>query len=1168
MSEALSRQGAYIVFCSHKFGGQKIERLRKAIASAIRRGKKNPSRATAIEIYDANRIADWVNTHPPVALWLASLKRQRSLAGFLSHEAWGREDEIRNIPWIADESPRFSPSNIINPDAEFHGGNRTVWTFEQAAEAALSFLARDHAALRIAGPSGFGKSRFAFEVFNRQATVSDEVERTAVIYADLGIVGDEVAKLALEIADAGSSAILVVDDCPDELHTKLAAIARRTGSRLRLVTIDVETKVQDTLVIRLEPASDGTIGSIAHAVASTLSDSDSRFIQELAKGFPKMAVLAARQDGIGGKAIRSAEQVLERVVWGRRQRVEEAQRALEILSLFEWVGLTGRVDGEGKLIAEKLGGMTQDALVEHSKSFFSRGVVVQRGDFVQVAPIPLAASLGSTRLSLLPERRLLAFFLEAPDSLKTSLLRRMKWLDTSAEAKAFARSLLAADCLGNLAILNTESGAECLDHLVHVDPDLVMVTIQRVFGGLADDELQQVRAGRRHLVWALEKLAFRKESFDGAAMLLRRLAASETEGNISNNATGQFKQLYQLYLSGTEAPPEVRLLVLDDGLRSSSPKEREVCIDALDRMLETGHFYRGGGTEGIGSGERLKDWAPRTYSEISDFLRAAIKRLTDIAVGSDPLAPRAKQILGSRIRGLIGKIPLEEVKAFISRIVSRYGFWPEAVQKVNEWLYFNRKEAPKDLGDTVRVYFDELLPRDPVDLAVLYTHAWQGDFCNPDVDYEREQATSIDFEYATRKATELAEIIANNPSMSDRALERFVVSDGKTVFPFARRLAECAPSITKLFEAALAKTEQRQEAPNLDLFRGLIAGADSRDTKAARDCIRLALNSVKLKQDAVSMIGAGKLQSDDIQLVVSLLQSGDVTPWQCASLSYEQRMEHLDTKDILPLLRELSQHGAEGLWAVLNIVSMVLRGGKELTKPLVSNLQNVLVDPRLFDGMGRNGMRGHDLERIVSLLAQRNLIDRQFARALVRQLLGICAPRMTGVFHDLDGPVRSSLKALIKRHPREVWAGISRLLLENDFLIRHRVEGLVGIEHDDCLGPGFLYTIPADFYLKWTRKDPARRASLVMKWLPVATKNADGSLVWHSAIESFISEFGDQERVLAALSSRLRPQSYYGSPAPYLDPLVNLLKSWATHPRPTVRQWARDRINWIKAQVQ
>ena len=102
---------------------------------------------------------------------------------------------------------------------------------------------------------------------------------------------------------------------------------------------------------------------------------------------------------------------------------------------------------------------------------------------------------------------------------------------------------------------------------------------------------------------------------------MRRLGAAETEENISNNASGQFKELYQLQLSGTEASPEERLLVLDEGLKSTDSKERALCVDALGQMLQIGHFTRGGGAEEIGS-ERLEDWTPKTYGEIWDFHRA------------------------------------------------------------------------------------------------------------------------------------------------------------------------------------------------------------------------------------------------------------------------------------------------------------------------------------------------------------------------------------------------------------------------------------------------------------------------------------------------------------------------------------------------------------------
>jgi hypothetical protein len=46
ISEVLSRQGSYIVFCSHPLGPKKIPKLREAIFDAIRAGGGNPTDLT------------------------------------------------------------------------------------------------------------------------------------------------------------------------------------------------------------------------------------------------------------------------------------------------------------------------------------------------------------------------------------------------------------------------------------------------------------------------------------------------------------------------------------------------------------------------------------------------------------------------------------------------------------------------------------------------------------------------------------------------------------------------------------------------------------------------------------------------------------------------------------------------------------------------------------------------------------------------------------------------------------------------------------------------------------------------------------------------------------------------------------------------------------------
>jgi len=1169
VAAALSKGGAYVVFCSKPFTGRKIEKLERAIRSTIKSARRNPSRAVTLAIYDANRIADWVNAHPAVALWLVVLQRRRALAGFMSHTFWARAPEVHEVAWVADDMPRFAPENVVIEEKERKDKSRNAWIFQQAAQAVSEFMAQDIAILRVVGPSGFGKSRFAFELFNRRESVADETDRSALIYADLDIAGDEVSKLALEIADAGAPAILVVDECPDEVHTKLASIARRSGSRLRLVTIDVETKViraADTLVLRLEPAANQTIASIARLVAPKLSDSEARFIEQLAKGFPKMAVLAADEEGVGAKTLRSVEQLVDRVVWGRRQRDEEAERAIETLSLFDWVGLTGRVAEEAALVAERLGRMTSSSFIEHVRSFKSRGIVQERGDYAQVTPIPLAASLGVRRLSLIPSEALVQFFTDAPPRLKDSLLRRLRWLDTSAEAKRFAHTLLHPDRLGNLAALNTDFGAECLDRLVHVDPDFAMATVERLVGKLSIEQLGDVRAGRRHLIWALEKLVFRKQSFEPAATLMRRLAARETEDRISNNATGQFTQLYQLYLSGTEAPPTDRLRVLDEGLRSTDSKEREVCLEALGTMLDTGHFSRSGGAEEIGTQEHLKDWAPKTYGEVWNFLRAGIKRLTDIALADDPLAVRAKNMLGSHLRGLIGQLPLEEIKALVTSIASRYGLWLEAIQELNEWLYFDGRKRGADFRKAVREYFEELMPSDPVDLAALYTQGWAADIHDPDTDYKKEEQSKHDFDYAARKATELADVISADAPSMERLLDRFTTSDAKTVFPLARRLGEIAAEPVELFKAAVTKLEQKSLPPNRGFFAGLIAGADARDPTAARECVRIALRAKALKPHAISFIGAGRLQATDISLVVDLLHAGDIEPWECAPLSYGRGMDHLTVAEIIPLLEELSQHGGQGRWTVLDIVVMLLHGGKEPEPPLVDVLRNVLLDSALFEG-NRRSTNGHALEVVIKGLSRRKLIDRKFARALTRQLFSICSVTNHDVFHALDDSIGTAIKKLSEAHPAEVWAAAARLLQTKDWAIRHRFEQLVAPSHRDHLEAGLLFDLPSELYLEWARKDPQHRSAMIVDWLPIAAKNEEGVFSWHPAVEAFVEEFGDHPKALAAIASRLQPTSWWGSLEHHLRPFLPLFDQWLNHKHAGVRSFARSTIEWINSEI-
>ncbi|MEH7847795.1 hypothetical protein [Rhizobium laguerreae] len=1161
--EVLSRRAAYVIFCRERMVTAKRTKLVKAIRSAITAGGGDPDEAAAIEVYDANLIADWVNTHPAVSLWLASQRMGRNLAGFQTHETWGQVPDFQS-PWKSNDEPRFAPTNRVIPVEVRADPKRSAWTYEQAADETLQFISSEKAIVRVFGPSGYGKSRFVYEVLGRKSSLADEIDRSSVIYTEGSISGEESVKLALELATTGFSAILVVDECTDDLHNKLASIAARNNSRLRLVTLDIETKVlqaNNTLSIRVEKSDDKLISEIAKGIAPSLGDGDTRFITEIAEGFPSMAVLAAQQGADSRQTLVSAEQLLDRIIWSGKQRVVDAQRVLEIASLFEWLGLQGRVEGQAAFLAAELAHVPAPLFVEHLLSFKPRGIISQRGDFVQVGPTPLAARLGLARLSVMTAEQLLRFFKTAPSELQSSLLKRIKWMDTSPTAVAFADRLLQPEMFGNFAALNTEFGSTALDRLVHVAPDLVSTTIDRVFGHLTIEELKAAHDGRRHLVWALEKLVFRKQTFERSAHLLMKLAAAENE-NYGNNASGIFKQLYQLYLSGTEADPTARLLVLDDGLASPLEFERRVCVDALGHMLSNGHYSRSGGAEQIGSAEAIEDWRPRTYGEIHDFFRAAVSRLTKIAVSDDVCAEVAQTHLATHIRGLLRDLPIAEVKAMIDEVIRARGFWPQALMSISDWLYFDRKKGtPAKISSEVRSMYDALLPTDPVELAILYTQGWQVDLHDPDAKYDSGSDAKHDFDYAARQAISTARLIAADEQFTKRSVERIACGDGHGTFVFARELMKQVSDPNELMQIAIAVAERCETSPNRGFFGGLITGADDRDSDLAKRLIRLTLQSPKLKKEAVALIGSGRLQSDDIQLVIALLASADIQPWQCRNLG----LARLDASSLIPLLEELERHGNEGLWTILDIVGMYLYDGKNaVTKELVALIKRVLVTPILMNAVSNN-MDGYHMEQMVERLVRLSAISEPYAKKLSKQVMRICRQGTDRVFYDLDAPVRKILESLMALYPATVWTEIAKKLTSKSWYDRFYAEHLLEAQHvgdnGDYLGRGLSFNVPPQIYMDWVREKQEARAATAVAWLPIAEKNDRGQLKWHTELEAFVAEFGSQPDVLAAISSRLLPTSYWGGLERYLEPLIPLTQSWSSHPNANIRRWVAEQLD-------
>src|SRR5712692_4185716 len=108
-----------------------------------------------------------------------------------------------------------------------------------------------------------------------------------------------------------------------------------------------------------------------------------------------------------------------------------------------------------------------------------------------------------------------------PGGLLEAFCDRVAKLDFLPETRELVKDLCGVlGPFGQAEVLNSERGSRLFRSLAEVNPEVAAQTLERVFGSWSREELLQVESGRRNLVWTLEKLCFRRETFPVAARLL------------------------------------------------------------------------------------------------------------------------------------------------------------------------------------------------------------------------------------------------------------------------------------------------------------------------------------------------------------------------------------------------------------------------------------------------------------------------------------------------------------------------------------------------------------------------------------------------------------------------------------------------------------------------
>lgn len=1046
-------------------------------------------------------------------------------------------------------------------------------TFDKVKERIADDLA-NHKTIRVIGPSGVGKTRFVYEILRDESSITKIALATSTIYCDFRDVGDQILQIAKSLLEDRRSALMIVDECPRNIAAKLCETVTTEDSNLKILTIGNDNQPipqEKCLNISVTPADDTLIESIIRERCPKADYLDINFIRNLSGGYPRIAVLATSNYSNGFPILKSVEDVVERILTGCGITRSEQIRALECLALFKQLGVDENLSDEINFVAEHLARQTGDEMYEHLAYAAKQHLVDHVGNYFIAKPLPIAVFLGRRRFELLRVNTILNFIQQASPQLRASFLHQWRYLDVSQTADRVTQRLLGVDgWCSSLEALNSELGTQCLNAIVHIDPDAVADVINSLYKDLSIDDLKETVIKKQDFIQVLEKLVFRKSSFYVAGLILMRLAAIEDSLAMAGS---RFKQLFQLQLSGTEADPSERFALLEQGLFSGDERIITVCIEALKNTLKDSYFSTLNISNQIGSQPPLKDWTPKIWGEVFDFYRNGLQKLDYIRSHYKQFATKCEKIIATSIRSLLSEHLFDDIESLLLKINKEKGVWFEAIEGVGDWLYFDRTEKPEEFSQKVRKLYDKLIPTEPIEQALLYTKFGLSDIRDPDSSYDQDNKVEQDFEYSSRKSKDIAAEISADKELTYRAIKVMVREELNNVFPFTHELTMRLEDPVQAFQFAVDEFEASTERKGIQFLRGLLAGIDKKDSEAATKCIQIAVESNALKNQKVNIYTAVNISVERLNEIVQSVQQGSIPVTECVYFSYGQGLHNLSAEEIIPFIDELAfNHGSEGKWTSLEIISMYQHRRENLDKHLAERIKRLTTSQELLEKTRTARRDGNILEKLILLVQKYYGIEDEFAIGLSNQVIRLCQIEEYQVFSALNNSCRNIIRLLVKEKPMLLWEALSHFFeIATPSEVRYLKYLIDPLQHtfdgESHNKEGILFGISDSEYRRWANVNPEIRAPFLCMFYPIIETDETGNNRWHPALENLTYEFGAFEELRLALARRFHISSWSGSKIPYLETYLTPLKKWFKHRVPEMSFWAKDLYRSLERQI-
>ena len=1142
---ALEAGGNYIMLCAHPYNGKQIDdrkaRIRKELRDAGMAIKDEQ-----VDFRDAEQIATWVNSHPPVATWVKE-QTHGTIGPFRSWSHWAGRAEHDQSPWVED--PRLP-------------GLR---------DRLREIVATPRQVLRVVGLSGVGKSRLILEAL--RATGGEDVAGTSasdlIIYAvetetDYAAINEVVQTLAV----TPQSTVVVVDNCGPESHQVLSAMVLHQGSRLSLVTIDNEipTGTLDGNTLRIEEAPPSVTEGIISHVASGLPYGDRSRLERFSKGFPEVAVRIGKTwNESRPVAYATDDHFVDTFVLGRNPRDPELLRkSAALLAVFGLVDVGPQADGQLSEIASLGRGLSTEDLHATVIQLVDRGVAQQRGRFVTLQPRPVAMKLAERQWKEWhPSTWERVLSGDISPRLKTLAAKQLALLNTTEVSRKVVSHVCRRGGLFDGLGWTTQSAcAEVWSALAEVDPEAVADQIERSLGNIED--LSEVSSeARRTLVRTLEKIAFHSHTFDAGARLMLRLAVAENgilaplpAGDFrrlpwESGAVDKFKKLFPMLLGGTAADSDARLSFLDEATGSGDPAQREIVCEALINGCQMRTFSRVLGPEVQGSSPVLESWRPVTKEEAVNYIEGCVKRLAQFALHDDMAGISARAGLGRALSTLVQEGFIDTVERVVEEVGAAKDYWPEAATSLRTVIAFNTDNTTPELTERVSALLEKLQPKSlEARIRSTVTEMSWGDLESREPDFRLLEQCRVEAVHG------LAAELLQQPATLAAFLPQLSRGQQRMAYQFGAAVADLASSPLEWLEPFIeAVVEAPEGERNHDLLSGFITHLATNHPHVVVAGKQRAARSRELASALPQIWGRSSIDASDVQLAIEALRDGMLPPLLLSEWLHSWVIAEVPAREIAPLFDTLLEHSAEGFTAAVDLMHKYAFDSPGKLDGLHPQVLKLAENSTRWQPARDWNLSQYCFEQIMDWTLRKGRQDSgasNTALALAKALANV---------EDFDGGFlgKPVLSELLSSFPEVAWPLVGQVIV-SDQRRASRLTSILGDQYAIERKPNpVILRLPESTLFAWCHAHPDRAPAYAAELVPVLTtqETAASERSLHPVMARLLDEFGDRDDVRQAVESNIRTYGWSGSRtnyyALYKEPIGRLLQ----HSKPEVSRWAK-----------